>query len=184
VRERSIRRARLRAACLALFVGCAHADDGAGVAGQFDCADAFELVAMTVMAACAGYRAPDAARERIAEARVRLLDTRLATAREFAGLRIAFCPLLQGTGMMPAPDRLYLDDGLQRMSVDGLAEIIAHELEHRRQFASLGVRGFKCAYVRDMSTCGGCQDRRHPLEREAYERQDRARERLLSAPPA
>ena len=38
--------------------------------------------------------------------------------------------------------------------------------------------------VRDMSTCGGCQDRRHPLEREAYERQDRARERLLSTPPA
>ena len=175
---------RLRAAWLALSVGCAHAADGPGVAGQFDCADAFELVAMTVMVACAGYRAPAAAHGKIAQAQARLLDARLATAREFDGLDIAFCPLMQGTGMMPAPDRLYLDDGLQRMSVDGLAEIIAHELEHRRQFARLGVRGFKCAYVRDMSNCGGCQDRRHPLEREAYERQDRAREELLSTPPA
>ncbi len=139
---------------------------------------------MTVMIACAGYQAPAAARERVTQAQDRLLDTQLATTEELAGLRIAFCPLLQGTGMMPAPDRLYLDDGLQRMSVDGLAEIIAHELEHRRQFATLGARGFKCAYVRDMSACGGCQDRRHPLEREAYERQDRARDRLLSAPPA
>jgi hypothetical protein len=167
-----------------LSIGGVHATEEPGADGQFDCADAFDLIAMTVMLACANYQAPAAARARISQAQDRLLATQLATTEEFVGLRIVFCPLLQGTGMLPAPDRLYLDDGLQHMSVDGLAEIIAHELEHRRQFATLGARGFKCAYVRDMSTCGGCQDRRHPLEREAYERQDRARERLLSTPPA
>lgn len=84
--------------------------------------------------------------------------------------------------MVPAPNRLYLDDGLITMSVDGLAEILAHELEHRSQFLTRGARGFKCDYVRAMRDCGGCQDRRHALEREAYERQDRARVRLLASP--
>ena len=167
----------------ALPIAAAHADAPAGSAEQFDCADAFDLIAMTVMIGCSSHAAPPAARERIAEAKTRLLGAQLATPEEFAGLGIAFCPLMQGTGMLPAPDRLYLDDGLQGMSVDGLAEIIAHELEHRRQFRTLGERGFKCAYVRDMSACGACQDRGHPLEREAYERQDRARERLISLPP-
>lgn len=151
---------------------------------QFDCADAFDLIAMAVMLRCATYAPPPAAQTRIDTARQRLLDQGLATPAEFDGLRIAFCPLMQGTGMLPDPDRLYLDDGLISMSVDGLAEIIAHELQHRVQFSSFGRHGFKCRYVRAMSACGGCQDRRHPLEGEAYLRQDRAREVLLHAPPS
>ena len=137
---------------------------------------------MTVMVRCAAWIGPPEADARLAAVRRRLLATGLAQPSEFADLRIAFCPLLQGTGMLPDPSHLYLDDGLLGMSVEGLAEILAHELQHRVQFASFGHRGFKCAYVRAMSACGGCQDRRHPLEAEAYARQDLARERLLGGP--
>ncbi len=153
-------------------------------AESFDCADAFDLIAMTVIIRCAHYTSPAAAHARIDAARHRLQATGLATVAEFETLEITFCPLMQGTGMVPGPERLYLDDGLQGLSVDGLAEIIAHELEHVRQFANRGERGFKCDYVRDMMACGGCQDRRHPMEREAYERQDAARLRLLHESPS
>ena len=157
-------------------------------AERFDCADAFDLVAMTVMFRCANYRAPASAVARIdaAVARLRGLEEDGTAAPH--SVRIAFCPLGSGTGIVPMPGQLYLDDGLIALSTDGLAEIIAHELVHLRQFAELGPRGFKCEYVRAMFACGGCQDRRHRLEREAYAEQDRIRERLLrtagaGAPP-
>lgn len=173
---------RLRALLAAgAFLVCT-ASRGAAPPESFDCEDAFDLIAMTVMLRCAAWTAPPAAETRLAAVRSRLLAAGLAQRQEFEGLRIAFCPLLQGTGMLPDPAHLYLDDGLLGMSTDGLAEILAHELQHRMQFASFGSRGFKCGYVRAMSACGGCQDRRHPLEAEAYARQDLARARLLAAP--
>ncbi len=167
----------------ALLSGASPADDVPAPPDAFDCADAFDLIAMTVMLRCATWSSPPDAEARIAAVRERLVATGLAEPQEFVGLRIAFCPLVQGTGMVPDPAHLYLDDGLLGMSVDGLAEIVAHELQHRAQFDSFGRRGFKCAYVRGMSACGGCQDRRHPFEAEAYARQDAARERLLTSPP-
>jgi hypothetical protein len=174
---------RLAVACaLVCAAAAAAAAEPPAAAEQFDCVDAFDLVATGVILGCALWSAPPAARTRLDAARERLLATGLASPEEFAGLVLAFCPLPRGTGMVPAPDRLYLDDGLMKMSVDGLAEILAHELEHRRQFLVRGVRGFKCDYVRAMRDCGGCQDRRHALERAAYERQDRARARLLASP--
>lgn len=178
--------ARVLLACLMLALPIASglaAQEAPGPAEPFDCADAFDLIAMTVIIRCANYPAPPAARARIDAARERLQTTGLATPAEFDRLEVAFCPLMQGTGMVPGADRLYLDDGLQGLSVDGLAEIIAHELEHVRQFRERGERSFKCDYVRDMMACGGCQDRRHPMEREAYDRQDAARSRLLHEPP-
>lgn len=178
-----MRRSRRPRALLAVvaFLVCT-ASRGAAAPESFDCEDAFDLIAMTVMLRCSAWTAPPAAEARLAAVRGRLLATGLAQPQEFEGLRIAFCPLLQGTGMLPDPAHLYLDDGLLGMSIDGLAEILAHELQHRMQFASFGSRGFKCGYVRAMSACGGCQDRRHPLEAEAYARQDLARARLLAAP--
>ncbi len=168
------------AALLALCTAAAPAvPDTAVPAESFDCADAFDLIAMTVIIRCAGYRAPVDAPTHIRAAQRRLLDNGLASPAEFDGLQMVFCPLMQGTGMVPGPRRMYLDDGLQGLSVDGLAEIIAHELEHLRQFDMRGERGFKCAYVQDMMACGGCQDRRHPMERDAYERQDAARNGLM-----
>ncbi len=148
-------------------------------AERFDCENAFDLIAMMVIARCSMYQPPPAATAALQAAAARLRSNGLATASELDTSHIAFCPLATGTGMVPAPGQLYLDDGLVGLSSDGLAEILAHELEHVQQFERLGTRGFKCEYVRDMLACGGCQDRGHALEAEAYARQDRVRQRLL-----
>lgn len=148
---------------------------------RFDCADAFDLIAIMATFRCNAYRASPAAAAKIDAALARLGALALAEPGELVSTRIAFCPLAGGTGLVPAPGTIWLDDGLLAMSPDGLAEIVAHELEHVRQFAELGPRGFKCEYVRQMAACGGCQDRGHALEAPAYARQDVARERLLRA---
>lgn len=156
-----------------------HTDSTPLTAERFDCENAFDLIAMMVVARCSLYQAPAAADAALGAAQARLRATGLASEDALRASHIAFCPLAAGTGMVPAPGQLYLDDGLIGLSTDGLAEILAHELEHVRQFAQMGTRGFKCEYVRDMLACGGCQDRRHALEAEAYARQDKVRERLL-----
>jgi hypothetical protein len=171
--------------CSALTARAEHGDAPASAAGrafnneQFDCENAFDLIAMMVIARCSIYQPPAAADAALTAAIARLRSSGLASDEELDASRPAFCPLAAGTGMVPAPGQLYLDDGLTGLSTDGLAEILAHELEHIRQFQQLGTRGFKCEYVRDMLACGGCQDRRHGLEAEAYARQDRVREFLL-----
>lgn len=177
--------ALLPALCLALHGPVLAAGDGApqgtplaGFMADFDCEDAFDLVAMMVVFRCAAYAEPAAGPARVAAALARLREVDLREADRHATTRVAFCPLAGATGMVPAPDTLYLDDGLLGLSTDGLAEIMAHEFEHVAQFERLGARGFKCAYVEAMTACGGCQDRRHPLEASAYARQDEARERL------
>lgn len=176
--------------CLGLTFAAAGQDHAASpsapapLAGErFDCENAFDLIALMVVARCSLYQAPAAAAAAIDAAATRLRDAGLASEDELRASHIAFCPLAAGTGMVPAPGQLYLDDGLVGLSSDGLAEILAHELEHIRQFQRLGTREFKCEYVRDMLACGGCQDRGHALEAEAYERQDEVRERLLKANP-
>ena len=153
-------------------------------AEHFACADAFDLVARMVMFRCDTYQAPAAANRKIAAAVARLRAFDLITPQTAADTRIEFCPLLQATGMVPVPGRIYLDDGLIDLSTDGLAEIVAHEFVHIDQFARFGIQAFKCAYVRAMAACGGCQDRQHALEAEAYARQDAVRERLYQAPAA
>ena len=183
-------RVRLLPALLAmLFATCATAGPLAEVldappsmpfAEEFDCVNAFDLFASFAALQCATSK--DAPHDRLAIARAlaRLQQLQLMAAPP-ADLQIRFCPLLNGTGLVPAPKRVLLDDGLRAMSTDGLAEIIAHELVHVQQFEQLGSAEFKCAYVRAMSACGGCQDRAHPLEDAAYQAQDRARAALLNS---
>lgn len=184
-RSTVLRRVALVACTLAFVAG--GADDAAARdtvlpatpnASHFDCENAFDLVAMLVLARCNAYQAPAGADHAIAAASARLRDAQLASPEELERARIAFCPLAAGTGMVPTPQQLFLDDGLITLSTDGLAEILAHELEHVQQFERLGTREFKCEYVRDMLACGGCQDRGHALEAAAYARQDRVREGL------
>ncbi len=148
--------------------------------GEFDCVNAFDMFAAFAAFSCstASPQADDTTR--IAHAIARLRETESLPDVEVDTLTIRFCPLLSGTGIVPAPQRVYLDDGLRGLSIDGLAEILAHELVHVRQFAALGAVGFKCEYVRAMGVCGGCQDRAHPLERSAYEVQDSVRKRLAA----
>ncbi|MGD9601153.1 MAG: hypothetical protein AB7O21_07995 [Gammaproteobacteria bacterium] len=151
-------------------------------AGEFDCVNAFDLFASFAMLKCAKSPENPGDAARVAAALARLEEVGLLVPGGAAGIEIRFCPLLNGTGLVPAPGRMLLDDGLRGMSADGLAEVMAHEFVHLRQFAARGRNGFKCDYVRGMSACGGCQDRAHPLEAPAYVAQDHARERLRRQP--
>lgn len=159
------------------------APPGMPFAEEFDCVSAFDLFASFAMVRCAGIPAATGDADLLARALRRLQQLEPLDPALTAGLEIRFCPLLNGTGLVPAPNRMLLDDGLRVMSADGLAEIIAHEFVHVAQFERLGRTEFKCAYVRAMSVCGGCQDRGHPLEREAYDTQDRVRAGLARREP-
>lgn len=142
-------------------------------AAEFDCVNAFDLFASFASlhcAATAGPADPDDA-DRIARALSALRHHGLVSADEAAETRIRICPLMNGTGLVPAPGRILLDDALRDMADDLFTEILAHEFVHVRQFETLGAAEFKCAYVRGMSRCGGCQDDGHPLEKEAYDLQ-------------
>lgn len=156
--------------------------------GEFDCIDAFNLFAALATARCEFNPEPYDPWTKLDAARARLIAAGYFERADFADVRISWCPLLSGTGMVPDVRHLYLDDGLRGSSVDGVAEVLAHELVHIRQFRALGDREFKCAYVRGLAACGSCQDRAHPLEREAYELQDRVRNGFLKQlgiePPA
>ena len=146
-------------------------------AAEFDCVNAFDLFASFASLHCVASAGPPNAgdAERIDRALRKLRHHGLVTAEEAAGTRVRICPLMNGTGLVPAPGRILLDDGLRNMGDELFTEILAHEFVHVRQFEKLGTAEFKCAYVREMSRCGGCQDDGHPLEKEAYDLQERVR---------
>lgn len=149
-------------------------------AAEFDCVNAFDLFASFAGLHCAATAGPPDAGDdaRIARALRELRRYGLVTAEETAETRIDICPLMNGTGLVPAPGRILLDDASRNMGDELFTEILAHEFVHVRQFESLGAAEFKCAYVRGMSRCGGCQDEGHPLEKEAYALQAKVRELL------
>ncbi|MBM4228975.1 MAG: hypothetical protein FJ164_14755 [Gammaproteobacteria bacterium] len=149
-------------------------------AAEFDCVNAFDLFASFASLHCVAAAGPPEAgdAERIARALRKLRHHGLVTAEEAAATRVRICPLMNGTGLVPAPGRILLDDALRDMGDELFTEILAHEFVHVRQFETLGAAEFKCAYVRGMSRCGGCQDNGHPLEKEAYDLQGRVRELL------
>ena len=150
-------------------------------ADSFDCVDAFDVVAAFSTLQCGPQSVASGDALRLRTVGQRLLDIGQVSAQELSRLTIEFCPLGSGTGIVPANGQIYLDDGLRLASDDGIAEVLAHEITHTRQFSKMGAREFKCAYVRAMAQCGGCQDRRHALEREAYAVQDEVRRILLAA---
>ena len=150
-------------------------------ADSFDCVDAFEVVAAFSTLRCGPQRIVSGDAARLRTVGKRLLDIGQVSAEELSRLTIEFCPLGSGTGIVPADGQIYLDDGLRLASDDGIAEVLAHEITHTRQFSKMGAREFKCTYVQAMAQCGGCQDRRHALEREAYAVQDEVRRLLLAA---
>jgi hypothetical protein len=175
-----VRTAPRRALALGLWLASVGVPAEPALRGdEFDCADAFDLFAAFVVLQCAMQPAAAGDDELIARAVKRLADDGLVDPAALAPIAITFCPLTGATGIVPAPTQMYLDDGLRGLSADGLAEVIAHEWVHTEQFERLGLRGFKCDYVRAMTECGGCQDRGHALEAEAYATQDRIREHLL-----
>jgi len=145
---------------------------------HFDCADAFDLIALTTTIQCQPPTAGAPMAKRLSAAAERLVADGIATRAEVNGLEIRWCDLTSAMGFTPGERQIYLDTGLAAGTQDLIAEVLAHEIVHTRQFARLGEAGFKCAYVKAFVECGACQGRGHPLEAEAYELQDRVRDQL------
>jgi hypothetical protein len=80
--------------------------------------------------------------------------------------------------MAPDRGRIYLDAATKSSGPKEIATLLAHEMKHIRQYRENGTDDFKCTYSQQYVGCGGCQDRRHQLEREAYEFVDSIRKDL------
>lgn len=156
----------------------AFAYDGLESGRQFDCVDAFDLAAMATTIGCAITEKPDPEAD-FSGAIGRLVDAGFFTPTDFTRVAIGWCPLARAIGFTPDAGRIVIDVGLKGGSVDLIAEVLAHEMIHVRQFSELGARGFKCHYINAFLSCGACQDRAHDLEAEAYRFQDKVREHLL-----
>jgi hypothetical protein len=136
------------------------------------CAAPFEHIARAVSAHCAGYRPTDREEALIDEARRFLVAGGYFRAEELAGVDVLWCPLSPlAHGLTPDGHTVYLSTERENDSLVAVAALLAHELTHIRQFRRMGAERFGCDYSLKFLACGGCQDERHPLEREAYDLQ-------------
>ena len=109
----------------------------------------------------------------------RLISIGVTSPSEFSGVSIGFCQGdFKGLGIAPGPNEIILNKALLNVDDDARAATIAHELHHLRQFRSMGAGPFKCNYSQQFLSCAGCQDDRHPMEREAYQFENSVVEKL------
>ncbi len=163
---------------LVLMCGCMLLDSAAATDEHFDCVDAFELIVLATTIRCHTGIATVPAPELLDEARAKLIDSGFYDAADFDRLEIRWCPLTNALGFTRDAGHIVLASGLALGSADLVAEVLAHEMVHARQFRERGADGFRCDYVNAFIACAGCQDRGHALEAEAYTLQDKVRERL------
>lgn len=172
-------RARLRA----FLIGCVCLLPGGAVAADehFDCVDAFELIVLVTTLRCAGNADATApGSDLLAAARDKLIAAGFYSAADFVAIDIRWCPLMNALGFTHDAGHIVLASGLANGSADLVAEVLAHEMVHVRQFRERGADGFRCDYVNAFIACAGCQDRGHALEAEAYTHQDEVREHLYA----
>ena len=141
---------------------------------HFDCTDAFDLIALTTTLQCETATAESPPAKGLAATAERLVADGIATNTEVAGLEIRWCDLTSAMGFTPSARQIYLDTGLAAGTQDLIAEVLAHEIVHTRQFERLGEAGFKCAYVKAFVECfvgaDGRPDARRADPREGPER--------------
>lgn len=137
------------------------------------CTQTFEAVIGVVRGGCGGFNAQSFAgadRAIIQSAVQRLVGAGLVAPAEFNGVAISWCAgSFEGAGIAPGPGEIMLHEKIKDAPLDDIASTLAHEMHHIRQYRAMGSGSFKCAYAQDYIGCGGCQDERHPLEREAYQ---------------
>lgn len=169
---------RAAACALVLVCGCLTIGDARATDEHFDCVDAFELIALATTLRCPADGTAAPAPDRYLEARDKLIEEGFYSADDFSGIDIRWCPLTSALGFTRDAGHIILASGLAQGSADLVAEVLAHEMVHARQFRERGADGFRCDYVSAYIACAGCQDRGHALEAEAYALQDTVRERL------
>lgn len=140
------------------------------------CALRFEVINKAAMLTCPSMITHDEARF-LDYLKDDLIKAGIVNANSFDGVQIKLCNLV---GYGQAPDRgvVYLDQSYRDGSRAEAAATLAHEMRHQEQYRRLGTDEFKCAYTRDFVACGGCQDRKNTLERQAYEFEDSAAKAL------
>lgn len=100
----------------------------------------------------------------------RLTALGITNGNELSGVSINWCQGdFNGYGITPGPNEVILNRALIGKDIDDVALTLAHELHHLRQFKSMGAGPFKCNYAKHYVQCSGCQDGRHPMERDAYQ---------------
>ena len=146
------------------------------------CTQAFNEIASRVVLSCMGIgQTPHQARL-IDDAVDLLVRARVVSAAEFGDVTIRWCELRDADGMAPDQDVVLLDSKLQA-NFWSLVSTLAHEMYHQRQYRKMGPARFKCEYSQQYASCF-CQDRRHRLEREAYDFQEDAEVKLGALWPA
>jgi len=146
------------------------------------CGAIFQTITGTAIARCSNYSGRMNDQRLIQSAKQTLIDSGIVSAREFSGVQIRWCPHLGGgEGLAADRGRIYLDTSAKNYEHEKLAALLAHEMTHIRQYHRLGTDSFKCKYSQQYTSCGGCQDRGHPMEREAYDYEDRVYNQLVAA---
>jgi len=144
--------------------------------GTQACTIGFETITKAVMVtAC--FANPAGSQKKIEAAKTLLIEKGLIPASEFNNVRIAFCRIA-AEGITPNRNTIYLNEPYMERSDIDVAILLAHEMKHVMQYRAMKTDNFKCQYSKSFVTCGGCQDDRHPLEREAYDFEERAHRRL------
>ena len=148
------------------------------------CTATFETIVGSVRAMCSGVSSQSiGAIEHavIEKAKRRLLDLGVTSDAELSGVTIRWCQgNFSGYGITPGPSEIFLNQVLFNRPLDDIALTLAHELHHIRQFRSMRAGPFKCNYAQQFMQCGGCQDQRHPMEREAYQFEAAVAEKMAS----
>lgn len=135
---------------------------------------------------------------RIEAAKHELIRFGLVRSEEFNDVSIFFCDSIHGSGVVPERDRIFLHSRHRTSGTTYLASLLAHEIEHVRQYRIHGTDNFKCTYTRQVGDClasnlerglsnllrdGFCQTRdKNDFERRAYDFEATA-QRILNQPP-
>ena len=145
------------------------------------CTIPYQTLTSAVIAKCSNWGGRLDDQHIIQQAKQRLINAGIFSAHEFNGVQIRWCPLYGAHGMAPDRGRIYLDTSAKNDDPNALSALLAHEMKHVQQYRRMGTDNFKCDYSKKYTACGGCQDRGHPLEREAYDFESNVYNRLVAS---
>lgn len=150
------------------------------------CTWTFESVIGSVRGLCGGFSSQAAYDPTIIpRAKQRLIDAGVLSPNEFDGVAIWWCGgSFKGSGIAPNNGEIILNPEISAKPLDDIAETLAHEMFHIRQYRAIGSASFKCNYAQQYIACQGCQDARHPIERDAFQFQAEAHRKLSASVPA
>ena len=138
------------------------------------CGRPFESIVAAPIVQCSNWDGRLDDQDIIKDAMGDLVQAKLNSAGDFSNIQIRWCPSINGGGLTPSSNKIYLDPSYKNKGRVVVGALLAHEMTHIKQFRDMGEDQFKCAYSIAYTNCGGCQDRNHPLEAQAYAVQDLA----------